>query len=121
MYEVKIDLKRNRLYMTMKGFFKEEEAKEMADDVIAEVKKLKPGYTIINDISECKPAQQEAFLQLKRSHEFVAEHGAKRIIRVLGNPISAMQFRRAQREAQTDLEIVEVTSLQEAEQIINEG
>jgi hypothetical protein len=120
MYEIELDLKKNCLYMKITGFLQEEDAKQMADTIILKAKKLEPGYTIINDISQCKPAPKEAFTHLKRGHSFVARHGVKRIIRVIGNPVTAMQFNRAQRESQTDLEIIEVESLEEAERLLKE-
>lgn len=121
MYAVSPDRKNNCLYVILKGFVSKEESIDMRYEVAQKVKQLQPGLTLITDISECKPATQEVFQNFKQSHNMVAEYGAKRIIRIIGNKITSLQLQRSQREATGDqIQVIEVNSFDEAERLLHQ-
>lgn len=116
-YKVRADVRKNRLYLVLDGFFNESEAKEIADRTIREVQKLRPGFDVINDISNFKPTSQQGADQIKRAGIFVRNYGVGRLIRVVPSAsIGSMQFTRKSREAGYDAEVA--SSVEEAERML---
>ncbi len=119
MAEIRIDDAKNRLYIKLKGFYTGEEAKKVTEEFLEELKKLKPGFDIINDITEFKTSPPEATAELARAQEMALEHKAGRIVRIIGGqPTGRLQFERIGR--QTGTVAANVSSLEEAEQILNQ-
>ena len=85
MYTVKANIPKNRLYVTMNGFFQYKEMKECTDKTIEESRKLKPGYDVITDISNFKAVGPEALAEVKRGQAYFRQSGIRHGIRVVGN------------------------------------
>jgi hypothetical protein len=99
-YHIKGDLNKNRLNISLEGFMTDQEVKAAADLVIAEAKKLKPGFSVVNDVSTFSPATPQGTEEIKRAQLFLAANGVGRVVRVVGEAsISAMQMQRKSREA----------------------
>ena len=73
--DVRANVAKNRLYMTLDGFFSDEEAKQTADKGIAEASKLKAGFDIVNDIRGFKPTSQKGAEEIKRALIFCKQQG----------------------------------------------
>jgi hypothetical protein len=86
-FEVRGDAVRNRLYVRMAGFMTDDDAVGVADRIIAEVEKLKPGFAVINDIRDLKPTSQAATDQMRRAQENSVKLGGGRVIRVVGDQV----------------------------------
>ena len=116
---IKADPARNRLYLRLAGMMMDDDAKKVADTILVEIAKLKPGFAVINDISELKPASEVATAHLKRAQDASAKAGVKRVIRVMGaKTITNMQWNRTLRETQgINAEIV--ASVEEAERLLD--
>jgi len=115
MYDIKADVIKNCLFITLKGFFQPDEAKVAADKVISEAEKLGTGFTIINDISEFKPASEEAAAHIKRAQGAVAQKGVKKVIRIVGaSVLGKFQFSRTQKEVHAGYESFEVATMEDA-------
>ena len=52
---VRIDVRRNRIYLTMIGFHDVAEATRMADAYIDAMKQCEPGFSVLVDVSQYKP------------------------------------------------------------------
>ncbi len=116
MYAITANQTKNRLYMQLKGFMEDDEMHAAAEVLIIEVNKLRPGFDVINDISECKPATKQGSLEIARCQKYVIEHGVRHVMRVLGtNAITRMQFSRTSKEAGSEAVTEEVSSFEEAE------
>jgi len=114
-FEVTVEPRRNCLIITLKGFMKNQEAEEAAREVMNQARQLEPGFTVVNDISEFKPTTPESAENIRKAQAFVARRGVSRVIRVVGRAlVTEMQFRRTQREAAADYEVVEVATLDDA-------
>jgi hypothetical protein len=117
-YDIEARVDKNRLYLSLRGSMSDDEAKEVADRVILEIRKLRPGFSIINDISELKPASPVATEHLRRAQEASVRHGCGRVVRVVGSQaITQMQWSRTLKAshhagAQT------ATSIEEAEMML---
>jgi hypothetical protein len=95
MYTIKADVQKNRLYIKLVGFFSTEEMKKATDDTISEVRKLKPGYDVITDVSEFKPAGPETVKEIERGQAHFKATGVGHGIRVVGESVlTGMQFNR---------------------------
>jgi hypothetical protein len=86
-FEIRADALRNRLYCRMTGFMTDDDAVRVADTIIDEIQKLKPGFAIINDIRDLKPTSQTATDHMKRAQEASVKHGSGRVIRVVGDQV----------------------------------
>jgi hypothetical protein len=94
-YDIRADVPRNRLYLRMSGFMTDEEAERVADTIITEVQKLRPGFAVINDIRELKPTSPTATEHMRRAQEASSKHGHGRVIRVVGDQVvTQMQWNR---------------------------
>ena len=95
MYEFKIDTVKNRLYITLDGFFSTEEIKQCSDETIGAVKKLKPGYDVITDISKFSPVGLDALKEIERVQEYFRTSGVRHGVRIVGKSVvTGMQFKR---------------------------
>ncbi len=99
-YKIWADVPKNRLYLILKGFIHDEMVKAAADLTIEEAKKLQPGFDVINDISEFKPASQGGADQIKRAQAFLGGRGVKRVIRIVKpeNTTTKLQFARSSKD-----------------------
>jgi len=87
MHTIRIDPEKNRLYLTFEGSFEYREAKQAAEDLLEQIKSLKPGFDVITDISKLESSSVEAGEILIKGHESLAELGMNRIVRVVGKQI----------------------------------
>ena len=118
-YDIRADVKKNILYVILDGFFTDEELREAVSTTFREIDKLKPGFGIINDISKFKPASQEGAQDIARGQTYAMEHGAGRVIRVVGEMVSKMQFERVARHTGANRADVAV-SIEDAEKMLDE-
>jgi len=114
---IQADTDKNRLYITLNGFFTNDELVTAADKIIEETNKLKPGFIVINDISNFKPASQSGMSEIKRAQMYVKEKGAQRIIRVIGEAaLTSMQLSRTAKEIGYEADAV--ATVAEAEKLL---
>ena len=118
MYEFKIDREKNRLYITMEGFFQPEEMKRCADETIKAVNQMKPGYDVITDISRFSPVGKVAHQEISRVQEYFGKSGIRHGVRVTGNKaLIEMQFQRLGKEV--GYNPTEFTTVEEAERFLD--
>ena len=87
MYNLKIDASKNRLYVTMVGFFNYEEMKKWADETIATAKKLRRGYDVVTDISQFKPTTPEGTKEIERVQVHFKISGVRLGVQVVGESV----------------------------------
>jgi hypothetical protein len=98
-YRVAIDQARNRLYVTFRGYFREDDARVACAEVLRQAGELEPGFSIVTDISEFTAASEEGAEVIKETQAALAELGVGRIVRVVGkNVVANMQMTRTARE-----------------------
>ncbi|MGA2158900.1 MAG: hypothetical protein ABSG90_06760 [Dehalococcoidia bacterium] len=114
--DIRSDTAKNRLYLILAGTFDDSEMKQIADKTIVEVKKLRPGFDIINDISECKPATLKGIEEIKRAQLAIKEGKVKRVIRIVGQSVTEGQFVRKSQEVGYDADTAR--SIAEAEKML---
>ena len=99
MYQIRTDIEKNRLYITLTGRITAKESKKAASRVMENLKVLKPGFDVVTDISEFEPVTQKEAEILIQVHKALIESGVNRIVRVIGRELKAtvgkIQFERA--------------------------
>jgi hypothetical protein len=119
MYTIRTDPLKNRLFIKLVGFFSLEEIVLCGDETIQAAKTLKPGYDVITDISEFKPALPEVAKDIERVQAFFSSSGIRRGVRVVGSAVvTRNQFSRTSREA--GYESSSFATLEEAEIFLND-
>ncbi len=118
MIEIRKDSVKNRLYIKLKGFLQDEEVKTACEQILKAAKGLLPGFDIINDISEFKPASPKSTEHIAHLQEDVIKLHVGKIVRVVGNNILAkMQLVRTSHKAGYDA--YHVATMQEAEAVLD--
>ena len=82
-YKIQADEVNNRLYLSIRGFLIDEYVARAIKKIRNEVKKLKKGYDVIDDVSELMPATQKDADKIKKAHNYVLTKGAKRVVTVV--------------------------------------
>jgi hypothetical protein len=121
-WDIRADVGKNRLYVTLRGFFSPEESKIAADLVIDCAKKLKPGFDCITDLTTHKPGSETGIAETKRGQAFIIKHGLRRVVRIVTTSyLSKLQFERTGKEVGFPQGIdYAVTSVEEAEKILDQ-
>lgn len=117
MHEVEVNTDLNRIYLHLKGYLQEEEIVEAANKVKQGIDQMKPGFDIINDISEFSPATQRGREIIKETQVYALQNKVSRVVRVVGNVIGQIQFERSSKEA--GYTAITVRSLEEAYEFLN--
>ena len=118
MYTIRADVGKNRLYVKLAGFFDYNELKASTDKSIEEVKKLKPGFDVINDVSEFKPANQDILKEIERVQVHLKKVGVRHVVRVQGDSkLTNLQFSRIGKAVDYVAEAVD--TMEDAEKLLD--
>ena len=122
-YDIRADIRKNRLYLRLCGFMSTDEAKQVYDTIMKEIQKLRPGFAVINDIRELKPTFQGATEHMRRAQEESFKRGQGRVIRVVGDQtVTHTQWTRTLKAAQGQEAKAEIaTSVEDAERMLDTG
>jgi hypothetical protein len=119
-HSVRADTIKNRLYVTLIGYFSLEEMQRCGDETIAATKDLRPGYDVITDIRQFKAASPDVAKDIERVQAHFRKSGARQGVRIVApdNVVTGIQFRRTGAQAQYNS--VNVDSLAAAEKLLGE-
>lgn len=119
-HSVKVDEARQRIYLKLEGLMSDEEVTRAADEFIAALSTMKPGFVVINDISNLKVLTQASTLEVKRASEAAVKAGLSVTIRVVGgsSPTANMQFNR--NAASVGYAAGTASSVEEADRLLDE-
>ena len=84
MYTIRVNTLKNRLYVTLVGYFTLEEIKRCGDETIEATAKLRPGYDVITDITQFKPGPPEVAQDIERVQAHFRKSGARQGVRIVG-------------------------------------
>ncbi|MEW6186197.1 MAG: hypothetical protein AB1585_10715 [Thermodesulfobacteriota bacterium] len=117
MFKLKIDTAKNRLYVTLIGFFPPIEMAKWSGETIAAAKKMKRGYDVIIDLSQFKPTTPEGTKEIEKVQSFFKLSGAKQGVQVIGdNVLGGLQFKRM--SITSGFDPSNVNTLAEAEKLL---
>jgi hypothetical protein len=116
MLEIKIDLLKNRLYITL-GRVRKDKVADSARQIEEEIHKLEPGFTCITrmiDVREIDANDVRAIIEIQ---DMLAEHGMSKAVRVGADAGKELLDRIGQ-----DVSYIALSAdtLEEAEQILDE-
>ena len=116
MLEIKIDLLKNRLYITL-GRVRKDKVADSARQLEEEIHKLEPGFTCITrmiDVREIDANDVRAIIEIQ---DMLAEHGMSKAVRVGADAGKELLDRIGQ-----DVSYIALSAdtLEEAEQILDE-
>jgi hypothetical protein len=118
MYTIRVDTVKNRLYVTLVGYFSIDEMKTCGDETIQATARLRPGYDVVTDITQFKAGPPEVAKDIERVQAHFRKSGARQGVRIVGgNVLSGMQFRRT--SAQVEYSSVNVPTLEAAEELLS--
>lgn len=118
MHKFITDTAKNRFFMYFKGHYTADAFQFAVDEALEEAKKLKPGYTVINDSSELNIHDIDGVKYLGRMMEFAKKHEAKCIIRLVKNKLPQTQLQDQAKKTDLKVKIVELSSVDEIEQYL---
>ena len=118
MFTVTADVAKNRLYVTLVGFFDYKQMKECTNLTIVELGKLKPGFDVITDISQFKPLGQDTLVEVERAQAQFKKSGIRYGLRVEGRAkLTSAQFSRIGKNVDYIPDTVE--TIEEAEKLLD--
>ena len=78
-YKIRVDIVKNRLYVTLVGFPSLDEMQRCGDETIEATRRLRPGYDIITDITEFKAGGPDVAKDIERIQAHFGVRIAKKI------------------------------------------
>ncbi len=98
--KIRADVLKNTLYLILEGVFGDAEIGPAVVAAHDEAKKLRPGFSVITDVTAFKPTSLNAGDAIKGVQADLVRLGMKHVVRVVGsNALGAMQFDRHGKEA----------------------
>ena len=116
------DAAKNTLYLILDGFFGEGEIKNAVAMTYTEVKKLRAGFSVINDLTGFRPTDPKAGDSIKAAQTDLVKLGMKRVVRVVGqNVLGELQFslRGKQVGYEGNLKVETAGSVADAEKLLS--
>jgi anti-anti-sigma regulatory factor len=97
--DTEVDVGKNRLFVRVEGRVDDSQAKSIADSIIKEMERLRPGFDMVTDLTQAEPLGPEGVAQFKRLLEAHRAKKAGRAVRIVGRSAQvALQFARTSKE-----------------------
>lgn len=81
---VTANIKKRRLYITLKGIIPKKEAERLYTDIRFCVSDLEPGFAVITDLTQCRIGHLNAISTARKIMQFLLEKKVGKIIRIIG-------------------------------------
>lgn len=81
---VTANIKKRRLYITLKGIIPKKEAERLYTDIRFCVSDLEPGFAVITDLTQCRIGHLNAISTARKIMQFLLEKKVGTIIRIIG-------------------------------------
>ncbi|PIE34593.1 hypothetical protein CSA56_07325 [candidate division KSB3 bacterium] len=120
MYHVRVDRQKNRLYISIKDRIDDVEVDLVSEEIFLALDELQQGFTVITDLSDAIPVSPQVSERLQRILLALSQKGLKKAVRVVQNIVGAMQLKRLYEESELTYHVIQATSMEEAERILNE-
>ena len=117
MVEIYSQINKNRLYIILKGKFDNEGARQVAEKVVSESRKLKPGFGTISDLTEFVTSSEQERLIMMDAMAKLKQSGMGHVVRINTNFIASNQWQRTSRAV--GYSAAEATCKLEAEKLLD--
>lgn len=120
MFKNQADFAKNRMHLLLKGRVELDEMQAWSDDLISQLKKLKPGFSVISEIAECQPTTEEGRRVLIETQRKAKEIGMGHVVRIIKNSnfVTAHQWQRSSRSV--GYSAMEADSIEAAAKLLDE-
>jgi len=120
MYDVKADIEKNRIYITIGKIEGEAAMQALSQTVISECQKLKKGFTCITDLRKYEVQDDMFESYVKETQEAMIQAGLAKVVRVRRETglLGHFQFDNASMDVGYHAE--NVTAMAEAEKILDD-
>jgi hypothetical protein len=81
---VSANIKKKRLYITLRGIIPKKEAERLYTDIRFCVSDLEPGFAVITDLTQCRIGHLSAIGTFRKIMHFLLEKQVGQIIRIIG-------------------------------------
>ncbi len=117
--KVKIDIKKNRLYIFFDSNVRRNDVEQIYTDVRFGVADLKPDFDVINDLSNAKIGHLSGVPTFKKISKFLSANKVARVVRVMGN--ASIIFKQISKlsDAISGYTPEYVNTIEEAEQLLD--
>lgn len=116
--DIHANVGKNRIFIRIEGRIDDSQAKSVADSIIREMDRLRPGFDVVSDLTQAEPLGPEGVAQFKRILEAQRARKAGRAVRIVGKSAqTALQFARTSKEFQHEPYLA--FSLEEAERLLD--
>jgi hypothetical protein len=119
-FDVHADLTKNRLYITLIGFFDDVLMEKACAKIGSEAKRLRKDFSIITDISKCRPATQKGAGLIQQVQTLLAKLGVGRVVRVTSRESQIIKFQ-FERRSEGLYQAESAASTEEAERRLDSG
>jgi hypothetical protein len=117
-HSTRVDVAKNRLYLNLSGMLTDDEMQAHCEQEMRGVDRLRPGFIIIVDFKDFKPATPEGYKRIAEGAKYAAGKGLKAVIQIQPtDAIGGMQSGRVARESGVSGDMRLVASLEEAEKL----
>lgn len=120
MSKVIVNTAQNRLNITMTGSISKEEMENLYADVLTCVPQLKPGFNVLNDISNCKIIHLDSAPTFQRIMEFLINKNIGKIVRVVKTKTTFNQLSRITENMKGGYMPIYLSTFEESEQFLSE-
>ncbi len=99
MFKNQPDFVKNRMHLMLKGKIDLNEMNAWSADLLSQLKRLKPGFSVISEIAECQPTTEDGRQVLINTQKSAKEMGMGHVIRIIkdSNFVTANQWQRSSR------------------------
>jgi hypothetical protein len=120
MYQIKADIEKNRLYITIGGIPVENEKEALVREIENKIKELKQGFDCITDLRkyEVQPDETEEFIY--QAQKILSEAGLSNVVRVIKKFGSLAHFQFDKVSVAVGYHAQNANTLEEAEAILDE-
>lgn len=120
MSKVVVDAEKNRLNITLIGYICKEEVEKIFADVVVCVPELKPGFSVVTDLTQCKLGHLSGIPTFQKIMEFLLDNKVGKVVRVVGK--AKLIFNQLSRltESLQGYSAIYVSTLNEAEEKLTE-
>lgn len=115
MYQIKVDSEKNRFYATL-GVMGTGDGEKVYLSVIKAIKKLKPGFTAVSDISGFSVTDPKEAVWVEKIIKHLADAGMAKVARVTGSKSDLKE-----KVEKHGYKVVSVTNIEEADQILDQA
>jgi len=121
MYEIKLDMDKNRLYLTFGKIEDEAEMLEIVQNIKSRCKQLKNGFTCLTDLRKYDPVNGIYEKYIKEVQQSLIEAGMSRVVRVRRPMGSMAHFQFDNVSYEVGYHAPNVTSIEEGERLLDEN